>query len=152
MARINVIEDNFQSARLVKRLLKLAGHEVEVYESGEIGIGAILENKPDLALIDLGLPDLDGQTVIGVLRQHDALKGMPLVAFTSYPEATARAMAKAYGCDGVILKPVNTRTFARQVEAFLNASPSIAESNSTIQPPPEATSRPNDEPARNRSV
>jgi CheY-like chemotaxis protein len=119
VAHIVVIEDNFENGRLARRLLRRAGHEVTLSDTGEKGLLAIIEQNPDLVLIDLGLPDIDGQTVIAVLRQHEALQTVRLIAFTSYPEATAKAMAQAYGCDGVITKPINTRTFAAQIEAFL---------------------------------
>jgi two-component system cell cycle response regulator DivK len=69
--------------------------------------------------VDLGLPDIDGQTVVAMMRQQPDLEGVPLIAFTAWPEDTAHAMAQAYGCDGVILKPIDTRAFAQQVEAFL---------------------------------
>lgn len=122
MAQIVVIEDNEQTARMVTKLLKRSGFEVLHAADGETGLTTVFENKPDLVLIDLGLPDLDGQTVIALLRQHEAVTNVPLVAFTAWPEATARSMAEAYGCDGVITKPVDTRTFGDQIQAYLNVA------------------------------
>jgi two-component system cell cycle response regulator DivK len=83
----------------------------------------VLRAQPDLVLIDLGLPDIDGQTIVAMLKQETELVKAPLIAFTAYPESTAHEMAKAYGCDGVITKPINTRTFADQVSAFLRVEP-----------------------------
>lgn len=119
MATIVVIEDNVQNARMAEKLLKRAGHEVTVAEDGEMGLTAVFENMPDLILIDLGLPDIDGQTVIGIIRQREALGGTPILAFTAWPPEEAQSMAERYGCDGVITKPINTRTFATQIEAYL---------------------------------
>jgi CheY-like chemotaxis protein len=119
MAKITVIEDNAQSARLVAKLLTIAGHSVSIYDNGEDALTAVMETPPDLVLIDLGLPDMDGQTVIAMLRQHPGLIQTALIMFTAYPESTARAMAKAYGCTGVITKPISTRTFVKEVEVFL---------------------------------
>jgi two-component system cell cycle response regulator DivK len=119
MSRIVVIEDNEQNARLAHKLLRLAGHEVELADDGETGLMVVYGTQPDLVLVDLGLPDMDGQTVIALLRQRPALAHIPLIAFTAWPEATAHEMATAYGCDGVITKPINVRTFAGQIASFL---------------------------------
>ncbi len=118
---IVVIEDNPQNARMATKLLRIAGFKVMVAEDGEEGLTTVFENNPDLALIDLGLPDIDGQTVVALIRQQPELNTMPVVAFTAWPEDTAHQMASNYGCDGVITKPINTRTFADQVASFLNA-------------------------------
>jgi CheY-like chemotaxis protein len=120
MVQIVVIEDNPQNARMAEKLLKHAGYEVTLAEDGESGLTTVLEIMPDLVLIDLGLPDVDGQTVVAMMRQQPNLDQMPIIAFTAWPEETAAEMARAYGCDGVINKPINTRQFAGQVEAFLH--------------------------------
>ncbi len=119
MSRIVVIEDNPSNARLAEKILKHAGHEVVVAEDGETGMAAVLEQFPDLILIDLGLPDIDGQTVIALLRQRPEMKQVKIVAFTAWPEEQAAEMARAYGCDGVISKPLDTRRFPTQVSAYL---------------------------------
>lgn len=119
MALIVVVEDNAQSARMAAKLLTVKGHQVLTADTGETGLTLAFENHPDLMLIDLGLPDIDGQTIIAMMRQQTELKSVQLVAFTAWPEETAHSMARAYGCDGVITKPINTRTFADQVVSFL---------------------------------
>jgi len=119
MSRIVLIEDNPQNARIAEKLLTRAGFSVVVAEDGEMGLTAVFEHPPDLVLVDLGLPDIDGQTVVALLRQNDRFASMPIIAFTAYPMATAREMAEAYGCDGVITKPINTRTFAQQVQDYI---------------------------------
>jgi DNA-binding response OmpR family regulator len=123
MSKIVLIEDNAQSARLAAKLLQKAGHQVTTAETGEDGLTAILESPPDLVLIDLGLPDIDGQTVVALLRQQPTLEATRLIAFTAWPKETAFSMAQAYGCDGVITKPIDTRAFAAQVEAFIQPAP-----------------------------
>src|SRR5512142_1907607 len=117
MAQIAVIEDNAQNARMVAKLLTKAGHQVHLFPTGEEGLTGIFDSPPDLVLIDLGLPDIDGQTVIGLLRQQPEVTNTHLIAFTAWPEDKAIQMGKAYGCDGVIIKPINTRTFVHQIEA-----------------------------------
>ncbi len=86
---------------------------------GEAGLRMAIEEVPDLLLVDLGLPDIDGQTLVAFIKRVPELKDIPLVAVTAWPEDTAREMAKAYGCDGFISKPINTRTFPDQVAAFI---------------------------------
>lgn len=127
MSRIVVIEDNVQNARMADKLLKRAGYEVIVAEDGETGLTSVYENMPDLILIDLGLPDIDGQTVISLVRQQDNLAQIPIIAFTAWPPDRAHEMAKAYGCDGVITKPINTRSFADDIGAYLEKNTSKTE-------------------------
>lgn len=119
MTLIVVIEDNVQNARMADKLLRRAGYKVMVAEDGEMGLTTVFEHNPDLVLIDLGLPDIDGQTVISLIRQHDAVADTPIIAFTAWPEDRAHDMAKNYRCDGVITKPINTRTFADEIGAYL---------------------------------
>lgn len=119
MSLIVVIEDNVQNARMVSKLLRNAQHEVITVEEGEQGLMTVFEHQPDLVLLDLGLPDIDGQTVVALIRQRQDIGRIPVVAFTAWPEDTAYQMAAAYGCDGVITKPIDTRKFVGQIEAFL---------------------------------
>ncbi len=119
MSIIVVIEDDPNSARLASRLLERAGHQVITAMDGETGLNAVSEHSPDLVLVDLGLPDFDGQTVIGLLHEQPTPRPMSILAFTAWPEETAQVMAEAYGCDGLISKPINTRTFADQVAVYL---------------------------------
>jgi CheY-like chemotaxis protein len=131
MANIMIIEDNLHNARLAARLLRRSGHSVTVVDTGEAGLLTALasansETTLDVILIDLGLPDIDGQTVIALLAQQPHLAATRLVAFTAWPAESAYNMATAYGCHGVILKPINTRQFVGQVEAFLRPKPADA--------------------------
>ncbi|MFW5696354.1 MAG: response regulator [Phototrophicaceae bacterium] len=119
MSSIVIIEDNEQNARMAAKLLRRANYEVVIAEDGETGLTTVFEERPDLVLIDLGLPDIDGQTVIALIRQQPELEHIPIIAFTAWPEATAHDMARAYGCDGVITKPIDTRQFADQVAGFI---------------------------------
>ncbi len=119
MTNIVLIEDNKQNARLAEKLLRVAGYTVTVAENGEEGVNTIMANTPDLVLVDLGLPDMDGQTVVAFLRQQAHLVRVPIIAFTAWPAETAKGMALAYGCDGVITKPIRVATFAAEVQTYL---------------------------------
>lgn len=120
---IIIIEDNPNSARLAEKLLKRASFSVLIAEDGETGYAKVVEQTPDLVLVDLGLPDIDGQTIIAMLKQHPETQQTPIIAFTAHPPAAAKEMATAYGCDGVINKPIDTRTFVEQVTGFLPEKP-----------------------------
>lgn len=119
MSRIVIVEDNLQNARLASRILRRDGHEVLLAADGETGVMLILQTPPDLILMDLGLPDVDGQTIVGILRQQTELKAVPIIAFTAWPEGAARQMMEAYGFNGLISKPIDTRAFGRQVAQYL---------------------------------
>lgn len=88
-------------------------------EEGEAGFKTAVEELPDIILVDLGLPDIDGQTLVALLKRVPELSQIPVIAVTAWPEDTAREMAIAYGCDGFISKPINTRTFPDQVAGFM---------------------------------
>ncbi len=117
--RILLVEDNPNNAKLMIRVLERHGFSVQHAEDGESGLQMALAAPPDLILLDLGLPDVDGQTVAGWLKQPDALPQIPLIVVTAWPSETARQMVSAYGCEGYIAKPIDTREFAREVAAYL---------------------------------
>lgn len=137
MAFILVIEDNPQTARMVVKLLTRHNHRVETSLTGEEGLMKLASLAPDLVLIDLGLPDIDGQTLMGIIREQPALNATPMIAFTAWSPAAASEMAKAYGCDGVITKPIDTRQFVKQVESFLHKPPSAEKPASPAAEPPQ---------------
>lgn len=106
----------------MKRILEVNKHQVLHADDGETGLKIAVEEVPDLILVDLGLPDIDGQTLIALIKRVPELKNIPTVAVTAWPEDTAREMATAYGCDGFISKPINTRAFPDQIAQFIPKS------------------------------
>ena len=128
ISKILLVEDNQQNALLIKRVLQARNHEVLHATDGESGLQAAVEQVPDLILIDLGLPDIDGQTLVAFIKRFPDLNNIPIVAVTAWPEDTAREMALAYGCDGFISKPISVREFPNQVEAFLSDTWSLVNS------------------------
>jgi CheY-like chemotaxis protein len=123
MSVIVIIDDNSDNVRLAARLLR-AEHQVYTAADGEAGLTLVFDLKPDLVLVDLGLPDIDGQTIIAMIRQNPLLSQTRTVAFTAYPEEVAAQIARVYECDGVIHKPIDTRAFRAQVARYLPAQPS----------------------------
>jgi len=119
MPKILVIEDNPDSAELEKRVLAAKGYEVLEAPDAETGLQLAIDQHPDAIVLDLGLPDADGQTLVGWMRRVPALAHIPIIACTAWPEETARKMVEAYGCDGYIRKPISVATFAEQIAAYL---------------------------------
>lgn len=116
MARILHIEDDPKNRLLVRKLLGAAGHEVVEAEGGLEGIRLAAERRPDLVLVDLYIPDLDGYEVTLRLRGMKALEGVPIVAVTAEGD---REISLAVGADGFIAKPIDATRFARTIERFL---------------------------------
>jgi two-component system cell cycle response regulator DivK len=120
MKTILIIEDNVDSARIAMRALKPCGYRLLHAPDGEHGLVMAVDEKPDLILLDLGLPDLEGQTLAALIRGMPGLAHVPLVAVTAWPPDTAAQMARAYGCDGYISKPISPREFPSQIAAYLS--------------------------------
>ena len=118
MKTILIIEDNADNAKIALRSLRPYGYRLLHAPDGERGLTMAIEAKPDLILLDLGLPDLEGQTLAALLKSSPEVKGTPLVAVTAWPPDTASQMAKAYGCDGYISKPISPRQFPSQIAAY----------------------------------
>ena len=102
MTKILLIEDILDNAELVRRALSKSGYEIVHALDAESGLQMALDQRPDLILLDLGLPDYDGQTLAGWLRAESVLDSTPIVALTAWPEETAKQMVESYGCDGYI--------------------------------------------------
>jgi two-component system cell cycle response regulator DivK len=122
MKTILMMEDDPYQSRLMQRLLEHAGYRVVVAPDAESGLHAAMVEPPDLILLDMGLPDLDGQTVAGLIRGSTLLSAIPLIAVTAWPQDTASEMARVYGCDGYISKPISAREFASQIAAYFKST------------------------------
>ncbi|MCA9625217.1 MAG: hybrid sensor histidine kinase/response regulator, partial [Myxococcales bacterium] len=116
MARIVHIEDDPANRLLVRRLLERAGHEVLDAEDGIAGVRLACESQPELVLVDLNIPGLDGFEVTLRLRGEPALSGVPIVAITAEGD---RDTSLSVGCDGFLQKPIDARTFAGTIHKYL---------------------------------
>lgn len=117
--RVLYIEDNEQNLYLVTFLLEKHGYTVIPATDGQEGIDKAAAEKPDLILLDIQLPRMDGHAVARHLRNNPELSAIPIVAVTSYAMAGDREKALAAGCNGYIEKPINPDTFIQQVEHHL---------------------------------
>jgi two-component system, cell cycle response regulator DivK len=119
MARILIIEDNENNLYLQTFILQKNGHEILQARSGESGIARAAEELPDLILLDIQLPGMDGYTVAEALRKNPAMMNTPIVAVTSYAMTGDRERILAAGCTSYIEKPINPDTFHAEVTQFL---------------------------------
>ena len=119
MITILQIEDNLANKILIERVLEPLNYRLLHAADGETGVTLAIEEKPDLILIDMGLPDIDGQTVVTLLRQLPGLEHIPIIAITAWPADKAMEMAKRYGCNGCILKPIDVKMFPKQIAQYL---------------------------------
>jgi len=119
MAKILYIEDIPDNATLAQRLLTGRGHEFLWAKNAEDGLAMALENQPDLILLDLGLPDVDGQTLSIWLRGEAALEKTPIIVLTAWPEEVARQTVEAYGLNGYLCKPFKLDDLMEIIDANL---------------------------------
>jgi two-component system cell cycle response regulator DivK len=112
------IEDNYANRLLIERVLEPHGYRLLHAEDGETGVNLAIEEKPDLILMDMGLPDIDGQTVVTLIRQIPELQDVPVVAVTAWPADKALEMALRYGCNGCIIKPIDAKSFPAQIAQY----------------------------------
>jgi signal transduction histidine kinase len=116
VARVLHIEDDPKSRLLVKKLLASAGHTVIEAESGLEGIRKARSERPDLVLVDINVPDLDGYEITLRLRGMPSMSGVPIVAITAEGD---RMTSLAVGADGFIAKPLDATRFAQLVDRYL---------------------------------
>ena len=108
--KIFVVEDQPIELKLAVTVLSAAGHEVARADAAEKALVEIKENLPEVILLDLSLPGMDGLTLTRKLKADPATRAIPVVAVTSYPEHFPQSEALAAGCDAYLTKPLSTRT------------------------------------------
>jgi two-component system, cell cycle response regulator DivK len=117
--RILVVEDNPKNLKLVRDVLQYSGYEVVEATTGEDGVRLAREVHPDLVLMDLQLPGIDGAEALRRIRAEVSTRSMPVVAVTAFVMADDRSSAFASGFDGYVEKPISVRGLAQQVQDFL---------------------------------
>jgi len=119
MAKILIIEDNEQNLYLETFILQKSGHEIIQARNGERGIALAAQTIPDLILLDIQLPGMDGYRVAKELRKHASIAHIPIVAVTSYALPGDRERILDAGCTSYIEKPINPDTFHMEIIQFL---------------------------------
>ncbi len=121
MAKILLIEDIDDNATLIRKAVKAKGFEFVWAKNATEGIKMALEEVPDLILLDLGLPDADGQTLSTWIREERTLWDIPIIVMTAWPEKIAQQTVEAYQLDGYIGKPFDLKKFWNVLESFIQA-------------------------------
>ncbi len=117
--KILYIEDNPENRLLVRRILEAEGYNVVEAVDGPSGLDAAAASPPDLILLDINLPEMDGYELVGKLRQIPGLAKTPIIALTAYALRGDRERILAAGCDGYIQKPIDVDSLPVQVASFL---------------------------------
>ena len=118
--QILVVEDNERNLKLVRDVLQFAGYEVLSARSGEQGVALARERVPDLVLMDLQLPAMDGTEALRILRADPLTREIPVVAVTAFAMKDDRERALDAGFDSYLEKPINVRAFPELVRGFLH--------------------------------
>ena len=119
MARILIIEDNAANLTLAAFLLRSAGHSVLSATDAESGLTLAREEQPDLVLMDIQLPGMDGLAATALLKRDVATRAMPVIALTALAMKGDEERIRAAGCDGYIAKPMRYREFLATIAAHL---------------------------------
>lgn len=118
-ARILIVEDNVDNFQLVRFLLERAGYEVLSAANGREGIAMAKQERPDLILMDLSMPEMDGWAATEALKSDIETRRIPILALTAHTLPGDRKRAVEAGCDGYISKPINVAAFQKTVAGIL---------------------------------
>ena len=118
--KVLYIEDDIGSQRLVQRVLENHDYEVLVASEGVAGVNLARQQAPNLILMDINLPGLNGREITTRLRSLPNFESVPIVALTANTSPGHRERALAAGCDGFITKPINVISFAKEIRTFLD--------------------------------
>lgn len=117
---ILIADDNQDSRELVMKILGNKGYRLLEAVDGEDALNKITEEKPDLILMDISMPKIDGHELTRRLKNQDEFKDIPIIALTAHAMKGDREKALAAGCEGYITKPINVREFREQITQFLH--------------------------------
>jgi CheY-like chemotaxis protein len=119
MAKILYIEDIQDNITLVEKIVTSRGHEFLYAKSAEAGLEMASTSNPDLILLDLGLPDADGQTLSVWLKGDPVLANIPIIVLTAWPEEVVQHTVEAYNLNGYLCKPFNVRDLLQIINKAL---------------------------------
>ena len=119
MSKVLVIEDNVTNMTLAVFLLQSAGHSVLSATNAEAGLTLARDQQPNLILMDIQLPGMDGLRATVLLKQDEATRAIPVIALTALAMKGDEERIRAAGCDGYIAKPMRYREFLEQIAAHL---------------------------------
>ncbi len=119
-ARVLIVEDNIDNFELVRFLLQRTDYEALWARSGREALTMVRENRPDLILMDLSLPEMDGWTATERIKSDPETKHIPVIALTAHTLPGDRKRALDVGCDGYLSKPMNIELFTETIQGALS--------------------------------
>ena len=119
--RVLIVDDNPFNVKLANRLLVSEGFDVRTAATPEDALDIVTQWAPQLILMDLHLPGMDGLTLTRRLRADSSARGTVIIAFSAEASSTDEQHAREAGCDGYIAKPIDTRLFGARVRGYLAA-------------------------------
>lgn len=117
---ILIVEDEPKNLKLIQDLLQASGYRTVEATDGRQGVELARDRKPDLILMDIQLPVMDGLEATRILKADTSTRDMPIIALTSYAMAGDEERAREAGCDGYITKPIDTRGFLKKVGEYFS--------------------------------
>jgi len=120
--RILVVEDHADNRQIIRDMLAPTGYEITEVENGEEALAAIANQRPDLILMDIQLPVMDGYETARRIKADPALRSIPIIAVTSYALSGEEKKARAAGCDEYVPKPFSPRQLLAKIRNFLQRS------------------------------
>ena len=123
MHTILLVEDNEMNRDMLSRRLERKSFGVRIAVDGQAGVDAARENRPDLILMDLSLPVMDGWEAIRVLKSAPETESIPIIALTAHAMAGDEARAREAGCDDYAIKPVNKARLVQVIRQHLRGEP-----------------------------
>ena len=120
MAKILLVEDNEMNRDMLSRRLTKRGYDVVMAIDGQAGVDSAREEQPDLILLDMSLPVLDGWAAASILKEDDSTARIPIIALTAHALAGDREKALEAGCEDYDTKPVDLERLLGKMEALLN--------------------------------
>ncbi len=117
--RILVVEDQEDNRQIIRDMLGATNYEIIEVENGEQALAAIVKQRPDLILMDIQLPIMDGYEATRRIKADPALKSIPIIAVTSYALSGEEQKARAAGCDDYVPKPYSPRHLLAKIRQYL---------------------------------
>jgi len=118
--RVLIVEDNMDTFELVHFVLEKNNYETLLAVNGRDGVNAAIKQKPDLIIMDLSMPEMDGWTATNLIKKNSELKSIPLIVLTAHALPGDRQRAMDAGCDEYITKPMDMGDLMESIEYWVN--------------------------------
>ncbi len=118
--RVLVVEDNMDTYELVRFILEKRGYETFLAMNGRDGVNAAIKQKPDLIIMDLSMPQMDGWTATKIIKEEPSTSSIPLIALTAHALPSDRKRALDAGCDEYLTKPMDIDELVETVNLWIN--------------------------------